>query len=99
MNIRISQEDFVLKLEGNQEVGLRKGDWIALYPQILHMDPEVYEDPKVNIQLVLLFLLQAHGSSQAFCDLSSGWFCFFFLLLFLLVEQIFLLSDVFSRAL
>ncbi|XP_027666895.2 cytochrome P450 7B1 isoform X2 [Falco cherrug] len=46
MNIRISQEDFVLKLEGNQEVGLRKGDWIALYPQILHMDPEVYEDPK-----------------------------------------------------
>lgn len=70
MNIRISQEDFVLKLEGNQEVGLRKGDWIALYPQILHMDPEVYEDPKVNIQLVLLlFLLQAHSSSQAFCDL------------------------------
>ncbi|XP_064298706.1 cytochrome P450 7B1 isoform X2 [Phalacrocorax carbo] len=46
MNIRISQEDFVLKLEGNQEVSLRKGDWIALYPQILHMDPEVYEDPK-----------------------------------------------------
>ncbi|XP_064909733.1 cytochrome P450 7B1 [Columba livia] len=46
MNIRISQEDFVLKLEGNQEVCLRKGDWIALYPQILHMDPEVYEDPK-----------------------------------------------------
>ncbi|KAI1243414.1 hypothetical protein IHE44_0001019 [Lamprotornis superbus] len=46
MNIRISQEDFVLKLEGNQEVVLRRGDWIALYPQILHMDPEVYEDPK-----------------------------------------------------
>ncbi|XP_038018229.1 cytochrome P450 7B1 isoform X2 [Motacilla alba alba] len=46
MNIRISQEDFVLKLEGEQEVVLRKGDWIALYPQILHMDPEVYEDPK-----------------------------------------------------
>ncbi|NXW75250.1 CP7B1 hydroxylase, partial [Hirundo rustica] len=46
MNIRISQEDFVLKLEGSQEVVLRKGDWIALYPQILHMDPEVYEDPK-----------------------------------------------------
>uniref|UniRef100_A0A8D0HRT6 Cytochrome P450 family 7 subfamily B member 1 n=1 Tax=Sphenodon punctatus TaxID=8508 RepID=A0A8D0HRT6_SPHPU len=46
MNIRIAQEDFILKLEGNQEVSLRKGDWIALYPQILHMDPEVYEDPK-----------------------------------------------------
>jgi len=77
MNIRISQEDFVLKLEGNQEVGLRKGDWIALYPQILHMDPEVYEDPKVNIQLVLLFLLQAHCSRQAFCDL---WFVLVFFL-------------------
>lgn len=101
MNIRISQEDFVLKLEGDQEVSLRKGDWIALYPQILHMDPEVYEDPKVNAQLVLLFLLQAHCSSQAFCE---GFFCcfflfFFFFLLFLLVEQIFWLSDVFSRAL
>ncbi|XP_006113709.1 cytochrome P450 7B1 isoform X2 [Pelodiscus sinensis] len=46
MNIRISQEDYILKLEGNREVSLRKGDWIALYPQILHMDPEVYEDPK-----------------------------------------------------
>lgn len=80
MNIRISQEDFVLKLEGNQEVGLRKGDWIALYPQILHMDPEVYEDPKVNIQLVLLFLLQAHRSSPAFCDL---WVVFFYCCSFL----------------
>nr|XP_032659993.1 cytochrome P450 7B1 [Chelonoidis abingdonii] len=47
MNIRISQEDYILKLGGNQEVSLRKGDWIALYPQILHMDPEVYEDPEV----------------------------------------------------
>lgn len=79
MNIRISQEDFVLKLEGDQEVSLRKGDWIALYPQILHMDPEVYEDPKVNAQLVLLFLLQAHCSSQAFCE---GFFCCFFLFFF-----------------
>ncbi|XP_064363541.1 cytochrome P450 7B1 isoform X2 [Dromaius novaehollandiae] len=49
MNIRISQEDFVLKLEGDQEVSLRRGDWIALYPQILHMDPEVYEDPKETL--------------------------------------------------
>lgn len=79
MNIRISQEDFVLKLEGDQEVSLRKGDWIALYPQILHMDPEVYEDPKVNAQLVPLFLLQAHCGSQAFCE---GYFCCFFFFFF-----------------
>ncbi|XP_054840678.1 cytochrome P450 7B1 isoform X2 [Eublepharis macularius] len=46
MNIRIAQEDFIFKLEGNQEVSLRKGDWVAIYPPVLHMDPEVYEDPK-----------------------------------------------------
>ncbi|XP_062986854.1 cytochrome P450 7B1 [Elgaria multicarinata webbii] len=46
MIIRIAKEDFMLKLEGNQEVSLRKGDWMAIYPPILHMDPEVYEDPK-----------------------------------------------------
>ncbi|XP_074843236.1 cytochrome P450 7B1 [Carettochelys insculpta] len=46
MNIRLVQEDYTLKLEGNREVSLRKGDLIALYPPILHMDPEVYEDPK-----------------------------------------------------
>lgn len=107
MNIRISQEDFVLKLEGNQGVGLRKGDWIALYPQILHMDPEVYEDPKVNTQLVLPFLLQARRSSPAFCGLWARLVCcgifgglgWVFFMLFLLVEQIFLLSDVFSSTL
>ncbi|KAJ6663999.1 hypothetical protein lerEdw1_008953, partial [Lerista edwardsae] len=46
MSIRFVKEDFVLKLEENQEVSLRKGDWIAIFPPILHMDPEVYEDPK-----------------------------------------------------
>lgn len=81
MNIRISQEDFVLKLEGDREVGLRRGDWIALYPQILHMDPEVYEDPKVNIQLVFPLLLRAHRSSQASCEQRLWGFSSFFLLL------------------
>ncbi|XP_077208410.1 cytochrome P450 7B1 [Paroedura picta] len=46
MNIRIVKEEFIFKLEGNQEVSLRKDDWVAIYPPILHMDPEVYEDPK-----------------------------------------------------
>ncbi|XP_061456051.1 cytochrome P450 7B1 [Rhineura floridana] len=45
-NIRIAKEDFILKLEENQEVNLRKGDWVAIYPPVLHMDPEVYEVPK-----------------------------------------------------
>nr|XP_033790646.1 cytochrome P450 7B1 isoform X2 [Geotrypetes seraphini] len=46
MNIRVVQEDFILKLEGDLEVSLRKGDWVVLYPQTLHMDPEIYEDPE-----------------------------------------------------
>ncbi|XP_019383271.1 PREDICTED: 25-hydroxycholesterol 7-alpha-hydroxylase isoform X1 [Gavialis gangeticus] len=46
INLRLCQEDFILKLDGNQEATLRKGDFVALYPPTLHMDPEVYEDPK-----------------------------------------------------
>ncbi|XP_067888011.1 cytochrome P450 7B1 [Heterodontus francisci] len=47
MNIRTAQEDFTLKFKEGQRIKLRKGDWVALYPPILHMDPEVYEDPEV----------------------------------------------------
>ncbi|XP_007542733.1 25-hydroxycholesterol 7-alpha-hydroxylase [Poecilia formosa] len=46
MNIRVAQEDFSLRLDSNRSVGVRKGDVIALYPQSLHLDPEVYEDPQ-----------------------------------------------------
>ncbi|KAM4687309.1 cytochrome P450 7B1 [Discoglossus pictus] len=46
MNIRVVQDDFLLELEGNQAVSLRKGDFVALYPPTLHKDPEVYEDPE-----------------------------------------------------
>lgn len=47
MNIRVSQEDFNLRLNAEHSVGVRKGDIIALYPQIMHLDPEIYEDPEV----------------------------------------------------
>ncbi|XP_008106726.2 cytochrome P450 7B1 [Anolis carolinensis] len=46
MNLRLTKERFILKLEGNLEVSLRKGDYIAIYPPTLHMDPEVYQDPE-----------------------------------------------------
>ncbi|XP_066482462.1 cytochrome P450 7B1 [Tiliqua scincoides] len=46
MSIRFVKEDCIFKLEENQEVSLRKGDWIAIFPPILHMNPEIYEDPK-----------------------------------------------------
>ncbi|XP_068427549.1 cytochrome P450 7B1 [Clinocottus analis] len=46
MNIRVAQEDFGLRLDGERSVAVRKGDVIALYPQTMHMDPEIYEDPQ-----------------------------------------------------
>ncbi|XP_073535463.1 cytochrome P450 7B1 isoform X2 [Phyllobates terribilis] len=46
MNIRVVQEDFLLELEDDQSVNLRKGDFVAMYPPTLHKDPEVFEDPE-----------------------------------------------------
>ncbi|XP_030016265.1 25-hydroxycholesterol 7-alpha-hydroxylase [Sphaeramia orbicularis] len=46
MNIRVVEEDFHLRLDSERSVAVRKGDIIALYPQSVHMDPEVYEDPQ-----------------------------------------------------
>ncbi|KAK5860494.1 hypothetical protein PBY51_021967 [Eleginops maclovinus] len=45
-NIRVAQEDFSLRLGGERSAVVRKGDVIALYPQSMHMDPEIYEDPQ-----------------------------------------------------
>ncbi|XP_062336830.1 cytochrome P450 7B1 isoform X1 [Osmerus eperlanus] len=47
MNIRVAQEDFSLRLVGERSEAVRKGDVIALYPQSMHMDPEIYQDPEV----------------------------------------------------
>ncbi|XP_063779864.1 cytochrome P450 7B1 [Pseudophryne corroboree] len=46
MNIRVVQVDFLLELEDDQAVSLRKGDFVALYPPALHKDPEVFENPE-----------------------------------------------------
>ncbi|KAM6989442.1 cytochrome P450 7B1 [Tautogolabrus adspersus] len=47
MNIRVVQEDFSLRLDAERSVAVRKGDIIALYPQSMHMDPEIYEEPQM----------------------------------------------------
>ncbi|XP_070974300.1 cytochrome P450 7B1-like isoform X1 [Oncorhynchus clarkii lewisi] len=47
MNIRMAQEDFSLRLEGDRSIGVRKGDLISLYPQSMHMDPGIYENPEI----------------------------------------------------
>ncbi|KAI3374916.1 hypothetical protein L3Q82_021052 [Scortum barcoo] len=46
MNIRVAQEDFSLRLDSERSVAVRRGDIIALYPQSMHMDPEIYEEPE-----------------------------------------------------
>ena len=46
-NIRVAQEDFTLRLDATRSTAVRKGDIIALYPQSMHLDPEIYEEPQV----------------------------------------------------
>lgn len=48
MNIRVAQEDFDLRLDARRSAAVREGDIIVLYPQSLHMDPEIYEEPQVR---------------------------------------------------
>ncbi|XP_036374520.1 cytochrome P450 7B1 [Megalops cyprinoides] len=47
MNIRVAQEDFTLRLERGRSIAVRKGDVIALYPQSVHTDPDIFQDPEV----------------------------------------------------
>lgn len=54
MNVRIAKEDFLLHLDNQEAYRIRKDDVIALYPPMLHFDPEIYEDPYVR----------AHGVSN-----------------------------------
>ncbi|KAM9720045.1 cytochrome P450 7A1 [Menidia menidia] len=45
MNVRVAKEDFLLHLDNKEAYHIRKDDVIALYPPMLHYDPEIYEDP------------------------------------------------------
>ncbi|XP_036375178.1 cytochrome P450 7A1-like [Megalops cyprinoides] len=45
LNVRVAKEDFLLHLDNKESYRIRKDDVIALYPQMLHFDPEIYEDP------------------------------------------------------
>lgn len=62
MNIRVAQEDFSLRLDGERSVAVRKGDIIALYPQSMHMDPEIYEEPQVRLAAPLTSSLNVSNS-------------------------------------
>ncbi|XP_043921424.1 cytochrome P450 7A1 [Protopterus annectens] len=43
--IRCVMNDFVLELDSGQDLSIRKGDWIILHPRVIHLDPDIYEDP------------------------------------------------------
>ncbi|XP_078072328.1 cytochrome P450 7A1-like [Mustelus asterias] len=43
--LRVATENFVLTMDKGTKLAIRKGDQIGLYPQQLHLDPEIYEDP------------------------------------------------------
>ncbi|EPY80287.1 cholesterol 7-alpha-monooxygenase-like protein [Camelus ferus] len=44
LNIRTAKEGFTLHLQDGS-YNIRKDDIIALYPQLMHLDPEIYPDP------------------------------------------------------
>ncbi|XP_061776620.1 cytochrome P450 7B1 [Nerophis ophidion] len=46
INIRVAQEDMSLRLDAKRSVSVRRGDIIALYPQSMHMDADIYEEPE-----------------------------------------------------
>lgn len=50
LNVRVAKGDFLLHLDNKESYRIRKDDVIALYPQMLHFDPEIYEDPLVGEQ-------------------------------------------------
>ncbi|XP_063076159.1 cytochrome P450 7A1 [Engraulis encrasicolus] len=45
LNVRVAKEDFLLHLDNKESYHIRKDDVLALYPQMLHFDPEIYDDP------------------------------------------------------
>lgn len=47
MTVRVATKDFILQL-GSDSHNIRKDDIIAVYPQLLHLDPEIYPDPLVS---------------------------------------------------
>ncbi|KAK7944604.1 hypothetical protein WMY93_000332 [Mugilogobius chulae] len=45
LNVRVAKEDFLLHLDNQQAYRIRKDDVIALYPPMLHYDPEIFQNP------------------------------------------------------
>lgn len=46
--IRIVANDTTLELRDGRQYRFKKGDKVAVYPPAIHMDPDIYEEPKVR---------------------------------------------------
>lgn len=49
LNVRMAKSDFLLHLDNKESYHIRKDDVIALYPPMIHFDPEIYDNPLVSI--------------------------------------------------
>ncbi|XP_053571037.1 cytochrome P450 7A1 [Bombina bombina] len=45
LNIRVAKENFSLQLNNEKSYKIRKDDIVALYPQMVHLNPDIYENP------------------------------------------------------
>lgn len=71
MNVRVAKEDFLLHLDNQEAYRIRKDDVIALYPPMLHYDPEIYEDPYVRLLFNDYCLLQEIAINLCFSTENS----------------------------
>lgn len=85
LNVRVAKGDFLLHLDNKESYRIRKDDVIALYPQMLHFDPEIYEDPLVSAERPSIpASLHIYGRFiisvlKVACLLMFQWFYYHFL--------------------
>lgn len=79
MNVRVAKEDFLLHLDNQEAYRIRKDDVIALYPPMLHYDPEIYEDPYVRS----LCSYYSINQKTTFCRISLLYLLPYWKLIFL----------------
>jgi cholesterol 7alpha-monooxygenase len=47
--VRKIAEDTQFEMEDGQTYKLREGDRVAMYPPAIHKDPDIFENPNVNM--------------------------------------------------
>ena len=47
MHVRVAKQNFNLDLGSGQTYSIRRGDMLAMVPELTYMDPEIYTKPEV----------------------------------------------------